>query len=81
MISPETLAILRCPETRQPLSLATAADLAQVNQRITAGTSRNRAGKAVSQPLQTGLVREDHKIVYPVRDEIPVLLIEEGIPL
>jgi len=27
------------------------------------------------------LIRADRKILYPIRDNIPVMLIEEGIPL
>ena len=36
---------------------------------------------AAAYPLEAGLVRQDQKIVYPVRDGIPVLLIDEGIEL
>jgi uncharacterized protein YbaR (Trm112 family) len=28
-----------------------------------------------------GLVRADNKILYPIREDIPVMLIDEGIPL
>jgi uncharacterized protein YbaR (Trm112 family) len=35
----------------------------------------------VKQALAGGLVRQDGKIVYPVRDDIPVLLVDEGIAL
>ncbi len=80
MIDKELLAILACPETHQPLALADAALLQRVNARISAGGVKNVGGAAVSEPLTAGLVREDKRIVYPVRDEIPVLLIDEGIP-
>jgi uncharacterized protein len=35
----------------------------------------------VSGELDGGLIRSDRKILYPIRDHIPVMLIEEGIPL
>ena len=35
----------------------------------------------MSQPISEGLVREDGKILYPVDDGIPVMLIEESIEL
>jgi uncharacterized protein len=35
----------------------------------------------VAENLDGGLLRADKKILYPVREDIPVMLIEEGIPL
>jgi uncharacterized protein YbaR (Trm112 family) len=81
MILPELLACLRCPETRQPLRLADAALLTQVNRAIAAGTARNRAGETLGQPLDGGLVREDGQVLYPIVDGIPTLLVDEGLPL
>jgi len=79
VIDKELLAILACPETHQPLSLADAALLERVNARIQAGGVKNVGGAAVSEALEAGLVREDGAIVYPIRDGIPVLLVDEGI--
>lgn len=81
VIDKELLAILACPETHQPLAEADAALLARVNARIKAGGAKNVGGAAVTEPLEAGLVRSDGRIVYPIRDEIPVLLIDEGIPI
>ena len=80
-VNPELLEILVCPETRQPVAPAGAAVLSGLNQAIAAGSVRNRGGEAVTQALQEGLVREDGKILYPVEDGIPVMLIEESIEL
>ncbi len=79
-VDPELLKILACPETHQPLAEADAALLKKVNESITGGSCKNVGGEAVADALTAGLVREDGKIVYPVRDEIPVLLVDEGIP-
>jgi uncharacterized protein YbaR (Trm112 family) len=81
LIDPELLAILACPETHQPLAIADAKLLAAVNARITAGECDNVGGTKVEAALEGGLVREDGTIVYPIRDEIPVLLVDEGISI
>ena len=36
---------------------------------------------AVSEPLDEGLIREDDKVLYPVREDIPIMLIDEAIEL
>lgn len=81
MIDEDLLSILACPATHQPLAHADAALLERVNQAVSQGRSKNVGGAAVSEPLEAGLVREDKKIVYPIRDGIPVLLVDEGIPV
>jgi len=80
-VSSELLDILVCPETKQPVRLATEAVLAAVNAKIQAGSLRNRGGDAVSDPIAEGLVREDGRLLYIVDDSIPVMLIEESIEL
>lgn len=81
MIEKDLLDILACPETHQRLVEARAPMLESVNARITAGELKSVGGDAVTDPLEGGLVREDGKILYPIRDGIPVLLIHEGLPL
>jgi len=78
-LSPDLLEILCCPENRTPLKLADAAQVKALNEAIAAGTIKNKGGEAVDKAVDAGLVREDGAILYPVRDDIPVLLIEEGI--
>ncbi|HLH53427.1 MAG TPA: hypothetical protein VKY92_07415 [Verrucomicrobiae bacterium] len=81
MIDTELLKVLCCPETRQPVRPADAAIVQQLNANIAAGTLKDRTGRAVSAALSGGLIRADGKILYPVRGDIPVMLVEEGIPL
>lgn len=81
MVDPELLEILVCPETKEPVRLADEALLARVNHLIDAGRVVTRGGRTVEEVLEVGLVREDGRILYPVRDEIPVMLIDEAIPL
>lgn len=81
MIEQNLLDILVCPETKQPLRVADADLLSELNASIEAGSVTNRGGDAVSTPLVEALVREDGTALYPVRDDIPIMLIDESIPL
>jgi uncharacterized protein YbaR (Trm112 family) len=81
MLDSKTVEILVCPVTRQTLQLADAPLLARINRAVEAGRLQDQLGRAVSQPLTEGLVREDGKVMYPVRDGIPVMLADEGIAL
>jgi uncharacterized protein len=81
MIDEQLLEILACPEDKSPVHLADAALLQRVNAAIAAGRLQNRGGAAVSEPIEGGLVRADGKWLYPIRDDIPVMLIEEALPL
>jgi uncharacterized protein len=80
-VATDLVEILVCPETKQPVRLATAPELAGVNEKIRAGTLRNRGGEAVKTELVEALIREDRHILYPVDDGIPVMLVEESIEL
>lgn len=81
MVDPELLKILVCPENKTPVSLAEPSLVEKINAAIAAGTVKNRAGEPVTEPIGDGLVREDKKYLYPVRDDIPIMLIDEAIPL
>jgi uncharacterized protein len=81
MLTAELLQILRCPETHQKLSPADDALVARINSAISGKTIRNRAGQPVGDNIDGGLVREDGKFLYPIRSNIPVMLIDEAIPL
>ncbi|MBK8179443.1 MAG: hypothetical protein IPK67_11265 [Planctomycetes bacterium] len=78
-IDPELLSILACPQTHQGLRMATAEELARLNARVASGKVKNQAGKPVEQAFEDGLMREDEKRIYPIRDGIPVLFIDEGV--
>lgn len=80
-IDKDLLAILCCPETKQPVSEADAALVKKLNDVAARGGLKNKGKKSVTEPLDGGLVRADRKILYPIRENIPVMLIEEGIPL
>ncbi|MBL8862227.1 MAG: hypothetical protein JNK02_09460 [Planctomycetes bacterium] len=79
-IDRDLLEMLACPDTRQRLSEAGADVLERLNARVRAGAVKNVGGKLVEAELEAGLVRQDGQIVYPIREGIPVLLVDEGIP-
>lgn len=81
MIDQNLLDILVCPETKQPLRVANEATLVALNAAIEAGSVTSRGGAAVTSPLSEALIREDGTALYPVRDDIPIMLIDESIPL
>ena len=81
MIDSELLKILCCPETHQPLVAADVALVQRLNTQIDSGQLRNRAGQPVTRKCDGGLVRKDGQFVYPVCEGIPILLINEAIPL
>ena len=78
-IDRDLLAILCCPETKQDVSLADQALIDQLNDQIGKGKLKNKAGQIVTEKLDGGLLRADRTILYPIREDIPVMLIEEGI--
>jgi len=80
-IDKDLLAILCCPETKLDVSLADDALIGKVNDAVGRGVLKNKAQKPVTEMLDGGLIRADKKILYPIREDIPVMLIEEGIPL
>jgi uncharacterized protein YbaR (Trm112 family) len=81
MVEKDLLEILVCPDDLSALRLATAAELSALNAKITAGQVKNRAGQAVTSEVKEGLIRADGKYLYVVDDDIPVMLIDEAIPL
>lgn len=71
--------LLRCPETRQKLAVAPPDLLERLRAGHAAGKLFHASGKPVTAPVQAGLVREDGGVLYPVIDDIPVMLKDEAI--
>lgn len=80
MIDPQLLEILCCPETKQPVTLVEGEVIDRVNARIESRAVKNRGGKTVEEKIDGGLLREDRKFLYPIRDSIPIMLEDEAIP-
>jgi uncharacterized protein YbaR (Trm112 family) len=52
-----------------------------VNAEIERGSVKNVGGAVVSEALEEALVSQDGKKLYPVKNGIPVLLMDEAIAL
>lgn len=81
MIDKELLEILVCPKTHQPLTLADEQLVDQLNKRVESGTLKNSGGAVVESRLEGGLLCREAGLVYPILDGIPVMLLDEAIPL
>jgi uncharacterized protein YbaR (Trm112 family) len=81
MIKPELLKILCCPETHQPLAPAEASLVEKLNQQIALGELQNRVGQNLSAPIEGGLLRSDGRRLYPIRGNLPILLVDEAIEM
>ena len=75
----ELLEILVCPDTKEPVAMAGAGVLERLNAAIAEGRATNLGGEAVAAPVAEGLLREDGRILYPIREGIPIMLIDESI--
>jgi uncharacterized protein YbaR (Trm112 family) len=81
MVDPKLLEILCCPETKQDVALAPTDMVERLNRDIAAGTLKAKSGDVVKEKMDAGLLRVDGKVLYPVRDDIPIMLIDESIVL
>lgn len=81
MVDPELLKILCCPETKEDVRLEEGPLIRSLNEKISRGEVKNRGGETVAEPMEAGLVRADGRYLYPIREDIPIMLIDEAIPL
>ncbi|NIL98622.1 MAG: Trm112 family protein [Planctomycetales bacterium] len=81
MLNKELLDILVCPQNHLPLKMADPQVVDKLNAAIEAGTLHNAQDLPVEHKLDAGLIREDGRVLYPIVDGIPILLVEEAIPL
>jgi uncharacterized protein YbaR (Trm112 family) len=81
MVDQQLLDILVCPETKQALHMADPEALQRLNDAIGHGSVVNRGGRKLEATVSEGLVREAGDLLYPIRDDIPIMLVDEAIPL
>jgi uncharacterized protein YbaR (Trm112 family) len=81
MVDPELLKMLVCPEDRSTLSFADDGLVKKLNDAIALGRLTNKVGRKLEKQLEGGLIRAAGDVVYPIVDGIPMMLVDEGIPL
>jgi len=81
MVDQELLDILVCPENKSAVKLAGDDVVEKINDAIQAKSLKNRAGESVEEAIDAGLLREDGAYLYAIRDDIPIMLIDESIPM
>jgi uncharacterized protein YbaR (Trm112 family) len=79
-IKKELLEILCCPVTKEPVEMLAADKLAHLNDLIAKGNIKTVDGKAVETKIVEALITTDGKTVYRIDDDIPVMLVDMGIP-
>jgi uncharacterized protein YbaR (Trm112 family) len=75
------LDIICCPVTRSSLELLPEHELSTLNELIGASRIKNREDAVVEGTLTEALVTRSGKLIYPIRDGIPVLLEDQAMPL
>lgn len=80
-MSPRSFENLICPETHQRVAIAPAALIDQLNAQIVLGLIRSRSQRVLKATLETGLLRQDGKVIYPVIQGVAQMLIDEGIEM
>jgi uncharacterized protein len=78
-MNPDLLSILCCPQTHQALSPADPEQIGRINRLIESNSCKNQAGDVITSILESALIRQDGQMLYPIRNDIPVLLPDEGI--
>lgn len=66
MPSPFLIELLRCPETMQKVRLLTSEEMADLNQRLQISWT-------------AGLIREDERRIFPIQDDIPLMLLDAAV--
>lgn len=75
------LDILCCPLTQEPLERLSEAKLHRLNTLIAEKRIKNESKSVIEETLSEALVTRNGRIAYPVRDGIPMLLIDQGIAM
>jgi uncharacterized protein YbaR (Trm112 family) len=77
----ELLDLLADPETHEPLSLASEAELSALRAAVSAGKAKRRDGKPVNSEFEGALLTSQRRAAYLIEAGIPNLLLDERLEL
>ena len=75
------LNIICCPVTREKLSIATSKQLEFINAEIANSTLKKLDGSIAEKPQSKALINATKTLLYPIEEDIPILLENEAIKL
>ena len=83
IIPAELLGLLRCPSTGQALHCADAVLLTKANALLMGYKEKPLGDRkpVTTESIAAALVCTDRRFLYPIRDGIAILLVDEAIPL
>ena len=80
-MDPNLLNIICCPVTREKLSIATSKQLEFINAEIANSMLKKLDGSKAEKPQSKALINATKTLLYPVEEDIPILLENEAIKL
>ena len=78
-MDPNLLNIICCPVTKGKLSIATPEQLALINAEIANSTLKKLNGSIAEKPQSKALINATKTLLYPVEEDIPILLESEAV--
>ncbi|TWU23944.1 hypothetical protein Pla52o_18670 [Novipirellula galeiformis] len=81
MIDPNLVSLLRCPLSGGTLQVAQASMVEKINAAISRGELRDRQDQRITEAIDLGLVTTTGDLIYPIRDGIVCMVVDEAIVL
>ena len=80
-MDPKLLDIICCPVFREKLSFVTPKELQVINTAIESKTIKKLGGSVAKDTVTNALINSSKTLLYPIEDDIPVLLDDAAIEL
>ena len=80
-MDPNLLNIICCPVTREKLSIVTSKQLELINSEIAKSTLKKLDGSIAEKPKSKALINATKTLLYPIKEDIPILLESEAIEI